>query len=433
MTALAGGAIGPLALRPAHWLLVLRVATLVALAASAALLVDYVSAHPTFCGSGGCASVRQSAFAYLPLPGLSPVPLPVVGLMGFSFLLGLSLLPTPRQRARWVTPFAFAIALGGALLLLVQLVILRELCAFCVVVDLCALCVFGASLGLRGFGWDESSREELTQTFIVDADHLMAESQRLPGVWRDDSRSYSPPNPLVAATRARPLALRPWAWAVLGFCAAAAPLLWPRVRPEAPVPPALLAFYRPGHVNVVEFADFQCPHCRELHPRLKTLLGEHQRVHFTRLHVPLPSHGFARGAARAAVCAEAQGKTEEVADVLFALPNLKADAVRAAALRAGVEAAAFDACLRSPATEQRIDRDMQLLRDAGFEGLPTTYVGAERILGAQPDEVFRDALERAARGEDQQGVPAWAFLLACLAVVSGVIYAGRVRPKRSPE
>jgi predicted DsbA family dithiol-disulfide isomerase/uncharacterized membrane protein len=412
----------------------LRIATLVALAASAALLVDYASASPTFCGSGGCATVRQSVFAYVPLPGLPALPLPVLGVISFSFLLGLSLLPTPRQRARWVTPLALAIAVGGALLLLVQILVIRQLCAFCVVVDLCALCVGGAALGLRGFGWDESSREELTKSFIVNVDHLMAESQRLPGVWRDDSRSYSPPNPLVAATRVTSIALRPWAWAVLGVLATAMPLLWPRVRPQAPLPAVILAHYVPGRVNVVEFADFQCPHCRELHLRLKSMLKEYgDRVHFTRLHVPLPMHGQARGAARAAVCAEAQGKTEEVADRLFSAPTLTPQAVRKAALEAGVEPRAFDACLKAPATEQRIDRDMAALREAGFEGLPTTYVGAVRILGAQPDEVFRDALEAAARGEGQRGLPAWAYLLGCAALFGGVVYAGRVRGKRSPE
>src|SRR5262245_1868280 len=84
MTALARSAIGGLALRPAHWLLVLRIATLVALAASAALLVDYVAVNPTFCGSGGCASVRQSGFGYVPLPGGVLLPLPVLGLMAYS-------------------------------------------------------------------------------------------------------------------------------------------------------------------------------------------------------------------------------------------------------------------------------------------------------------------------------------------------------------
>jgi predicted DsbA family dithiol-disulfide isomerase/uncharacterized membrane protein len=410
------------------------VATLVALAASAALLVDYVSASPTFCGSGGCASVRQSVFAYVPLPGLAPLPLPVLGVMSFSFLLGLSLLPTPRQRARWVTPLAIAMAVGGAVLLLIQIVVVQQLCAFCVVVDLCALCVGGAALGLRGFGWDESSREELTKSFIVNVDQLMAESQRVPGVWRDDSRSYSPPNPLVAATRVTSIALRPWAWALLGVCATAMPLLWPHVRLQAPLPPALRAFYVPGRINVLEFADFQCPHCRELHPRLKAMLKEHgDRVHFTRLHVPLPMHAQARGAARAAVCGEAQGKTEEVADRLFAAKSLTPQAVRKAALETGLEARAFDACLAAPATDLRIDRDMALLREAGFEGLPTTYVGAARILGAQPDEVFRDALDAAARGEGQRGLPGWAYLLGCVAVFGGIVYAGRVRPKRTPE
>jgi predicted DsbA family dithiol-disulfide isomerase/uncharacterized membrane protein len=416
--------------------LVLRIATLVALAASAALLVDYVAASPTFCGTGGCATVRQSGFGYVPLPGGVLLPLPVLGMMAYSTLLGLSLLPTARQRARMVPPLAFAIAFVGALLLLLQAVVIRELCAFCVVVDLCSLCVGGAALGLRGFGWDESTREELTQTFIVDPSHLMAESQRLPGVWRDDSRIYTPPNPLVSSERGvGNLRLRPWAWSLLGFLCVMAPLVWPRVRPEAPVPGPLLGYYQHGRINVVEFADFECPHCRDLHGRLKAMFGAYgDRVHFTRLHAPLPSHADARGAARGSVCAEAQGKNEPMADRLFTQRDLTPPAVRKAAAELGLDMAKFDACLADPKTDARIDADIALLESAGFEGLPTTYVGAERILGAQPDEVFRDALDAAARGEGQTGVPAWAYVGGFIALVLGIAHLGRVKPLRGrPE
>lgn len=422
-------------MRPAHWLLVLRLATLVALASSAALLVDYVSSNPTFCASGGCAEVRESGFGYVPLPGGALLPLPVVGLVAFSTLLGLSLLPTARQRARLVPPLAFAMAFIGALLLLLQVVVIRELCAFCVIVDLSALCVGGAALGLRGFGWDESTREELTQTHIIDPSHLMAESQRLPGVWRDDSRVYSPPNPLVPAARKVSLfRIRPWAWALLGLCCALAPLAWPRVRPEAPVPAEILAYYRPGRLNVVEFADFECPHCRALHARLKALLAEHgDRVNFTRLHAPLPMHPNARAAARAAVCAEKLGKGEPMADELFALPKLSSKSMRQAALDVGLDGAAFDACLLDPKAEARVAYDFSVLERTGLRGLPTTYVGAQRILGAQPDEVFRDAIEAELRGEGHRGVPAWAFVGGFFLILAGIVFLGRAKPQRTGE
>jgi hypothetical protein len=65
------------------------------------------------------------------------------------------------------------------------------------------------------------------------------------------------------------------------------------------------------------------------------------------------------------------------------------------------------------------------LRKAGLKGLPTTYVGTAEIVGAQPEEVFRDAFERAARGAERPSLPAPGFL-AFLALVAGsLVWFGR--------
>lgn len=434
MTARRGGAIRPVSLRPAHWLLLLRLAALVALATSAALMADYLAPEPTFCGAGtGCAHVRSSGYGYIELPGLPTIPMPLLGIAAFSAALGASLIPDAQRRARASIPIAGLLALGGLALIFLQVLVIGHVCAFCVVVDLCALVIGGAALGLRGDGWEESAREELTETFIIDSDQLMAESQRLRGVWREDSRVYTPPNPLIAAERHFLFRLKPWVWAALGVLAVGAPLLWPTVRQSPSVPDAIAHLYVPGKINVIEFADFQCPHCRDLHGRLTELLREYDGVHFERRHVPLPMHAGAQEAARAALCAEQQGRGEAMADHLFSAEDLSRAANRAAAERLGLELGRFDACVVDPATDARIAGDIDLLREAGFEGLPTTYVGGQRILGAERTEVFRDALDRAARGDDLLGVPGWAYVLACLAAVIALVSIGWNQLSRNPE
>lgn len=422
-------------MRPAHWLLLLRLAALVALTTSAALMADYVTADPTFCGSdSGCAHVRASGWGHLPVPGLpAEVPLPLLGIVAFSLVLGTSLVPDATRRARLTIPLAGALALSGLALIFLQLFVIGHVCIFCVVVDLCALTIGGAAMGLRGEGWEESAKEELTQTFIVDSEQLAAESQRLRGVWREDSRVYTPPNPLIPTYRGMPLRLKVWAWAGLGALAIAAPLLWPKLRPAAPVPAAIRELYEPGRINVIEFADFECPHCRDLHGRLKEVLAEYgDRVRFERRHVPLPMHPGAQGAARAALCAEAQGQGEAMADYLFTAEQLTPAGHRRAAERLNLDLERFDACVKEPATDARIASDIELLREVGFEGLPTTYIGGQRILGAERTEVFRDALETAARGEDRLGLPGWAYALLCLALAAALVHFGRVRPPTDP-
>jgi predicted DsbA family dithiol-disulfide isomerase len=196
--------------------------------------------------------------------------------------------------------------------------------------------------------------------------------------------------------------LRLFGWTSLFVAAVAAPFAWSKVKPPLPVPAVIRELYVPGKVNIVEFADFECPHCRVLHPRLKRVLAEETggRVHFVRGHVPLPSHTEARPAARAMVCAEEQGKDEALADRLVEI-ELAPGAIREAALSAGVDPAQLEACLRSKRPDARIEADTKRLKAAGMSGLPTTYVGEQRLLGGNISEAkLRDSIERAARGED---------------------------------
>jgi predicted DsbA family dithiol-disulfide isomerase len=227
--------------------------------------------------------------------------------------------------------------------------------------------------------------------------------------------------------------LQPWGWVTLCLLAVGGPLLWPKVRPLPPVPAGIRALYAPDKINVVEFADFQCGHCRDLHPRLKRVVKEYgDRVNFIRLHKPLSSHPLSRGAARAAVCAAEQGQEEAMADRLFAAKLLTRAENRKWAQQLGLDLVAFDECVVDPATDARISREASLLTGPEFLGLPTTYVQGQKLVGSRGDEAYRDALRLAAQGEGNRGIPGWAFLLLVAAVVAGVVALGRIRPLPVP-
>ncbi|HEY0467346.1 MAG TPA: thioredoxin domain-containing protein, partial [Polyangiaceae bacterium] len=222
--------------------------------------------------------------------------------------------------------------------------------------------------------------------------------------------------------------LRRGAWALLAVLAVLAPLAWPQLRPSAPVPAGVQRWYLPGKINVVEFADYECPFCRRLHPELQAVIDSYPgKVNFTRLNLPLKSHEFAQGAARAQVCAREQGKGDAMADRLFSAEDLRPASNRALAKELGVELAAYDQCISSGAADKIIETESKILLDDGLQGLPTTYVGAKTILGAQPEEVFRDAFERAARGEGEHGVPASVYWPLCLLLAGGISWVGRIR------
>ena len=62
-------------------------------------------------------------------------------------------------------------------------------------------------------------------------------------------------------------------------------------------------------VVIVEFLDYQCPFCMELHPNLNKILLEYgDDVNYIVRHLPSPSRPFARRSAIAVECAKDQGK-----------------------------------------------------------------------------------------------------------------------------
>jgi uncharacterized membrane protein/predicted DsbA family dithiol-disulfide isomerase len=373
--------------RPAHSISLVRLFTLVALAASAALFVDYTSYSPTFCTAtnSGCGAVRASGYGYL----LGMIPVPLAGLIGFGAVLVVSLLPAGGLRKRLLAPLAVGGAAIGLLLFALQALVIKRYCEYCMAADASSL---------------------LIAVFAV------LHRQAIAGTPSDQNREH----------------MARWSWAALGGLAIAAPLVWPHVRPEPPVPADIRAFYVPGKINVVEFADYECPFCRGLAPRLKQVMSAYPgRVNFVRLNLPLDRiHPQARDAARAQVCAAEQGKGEEMADALFEAKELSLKANRRIAVGMGLDMDRFDKCVADAATDKRIDQQGKLLRDAGFSGLPTTFVGADKVVGAQPDDVFRKAFEQAARGDNAQGMPGWLYLVIVGILALGLAGAGAAQERR---
>jgi protein-disulfide isomerase len=140
---------------------------------------------------------------------------------------------------------------------------------------------------------------------------------------------------------------------------------------QAPVRGAPMA-----KVSIVEFSDFECPHCGAAHPLLSRALDEFSgRVNLAFKHFPLDSHKNAAPAARAAVAAQAQGKFWEVADALFEHQrDLSAEKIRELAKGAGLDMAKFDADLSAPATQARVEADKKDGTAIGIQGTPTLFI-----------------------------------------------------------
>src|SRR5271167_1197571 len=71
-------------------------------------------------------------------------------------------------------------------------------------------------------------------------------------------------------------------------------------------------------VQVIEFADYQCPYCQKVNPDLNKLIDEYAgKVAVVYRDFPLPMHPHAEKAAEAARCAGQQGKFWAYHNLLF--------------------------------------------------------------------------------------------------------------------
>jgi predicted DsbA family dithiol-disulfide isomerase/uncharacterized membrane protein len=358
--------------------LVFRLALLVAVAVSAALLIDYYQPLPAFCDVGsGCYKVRASGYG-----SIWRVPLPLIGLLAFTSLMAISLVHNDAGR-KLTRILAVLGGCVGLVLLAVQAFVLHVFCKLCVAVDVSAIVGAVAALSMR-------SSDDLA-----------------PG-----------PSPR-------------WLWPVATAFAMVAPGLWAKFQPSPPVPPEIANLWMPGKLNVVEFADFECPFCRQLHPSMSQLLQEYSdQVHFVRLNVPLASHPDARTAARAYCCAEEQGKGEAMADALFQSKDLSPEACERLAVSLGLSPATYRECVANPATNKRIDQEYQLARSAGLAGLPTVWIGDKGFVGLQSINTLRAAFAEAAHGKPTRLPTAvlWAGFATVLAVFGAIAMRVRATP-----
>jgi hypothetical protein len=129
-------------------------------------------------------------------------------------------------------------------------------------------------------------------------------------------------------------------------------------------------------VTIVEFSDFQCPHCAAAHPDLLRVLREFDgSVRLVYRFFPLSSHTRALPAAKAAEAARLQGKFWEMHDLLFENQRALEDAdLEKYATQLGLDVPRFKQDMESEAVQKRIASDRELGMKLGIEATPSFFV-----------------------------------------------------------
>jgi protein-disulfide isomerase len=152
-------------------------------------------------------------------------------------------------------------------------------------------------------------------------------------------------------------------------------------------------------VTIVEYADYQCPFCRQF--RLgtldKILEAYPDDVKFVFKNFPLKSiHPMAYPAAEAAECAGEQGKYWEYHDKLFGDSDWQ-DQGRTAFLKyaeeLGLDVESFSRCIDTRKYKSKVDRDLNEGLKLGVRGTPTFIINGKLISGTKPFSVFKQEID----------------------------------------
>jgi len=181
-----------------------------------------------------------------------------------------------------------------------------------------------------------------------------------------------------------------------------------RLRKNEPVKillePKRLAVNSTGHpalggkdapVTIVEFTDFQCPYCKASEATLKQLRSKYgDKIRLVHMDFPLPFHAHSLDAAKAARCANEQGKFWQFHDSLFANQSkLAPDDLKATAKTLGMNSTKFDACFATTKFDAQIKTDQAAGEKLSVDGTPAFFINGRPLTGAQPLPKFEDLID----------------------------------------
>jgi len=142
-------------------------------------------------------------------------------------------------------------------------------------------------------------------------------------------------------------------------------------------------------VTVFEFADFECPHCRDAVPKIDAVLAAHpKQVRLIYKTYTLPFHVHGEPAAKAAFAAGNQGKFWEMEHLLFERQqNLEMSDLEHYAQMLKLDLPKWKSDMDSPEVAARIAHDHELGESLKLQGTPTIYING-REFESESDETL---------------------------------------------
>jgi len=150
-------------------------------------------------------------------------------------------------------------------------------------------------------------------------------------------------------------------------------------------------------VTIVEFSDFRCPYCGRFTTGAGRQIDE-QYVEQGLVRFGYQHFAFlgpeSQSAAEASECAADQGAFWAYHDLLFERQSgVNPDILSQFAAELGLDANAFNDCLDSGKYTSLVRNETAAAQALGVTGTPSFLINGRPLVGAQPFEVFQQAIE----------------------------------------
>jgi len=140
-----------------------------------------------------------------------------------------------------------------------------------------------------------------------------------------------------------------------------------------------------GDVTVVEFYDYQCPHCKEMAPIVSKLIKSDKNLRVVFKELPIFG-GNSRQAAMAALAAHDQGvdKYYKFHNALMAAPNpLTPKKIMNIAKSSGLNIDELKKDMKSSKVRDEIEANFKLAQALGIMGTPSFVLGNQKAINGK--------------------------------------------------
>jgi protein-disulfide isomerase len=136
-----------------------------------------------------------------------------------------------------------------------------------------------------------------------------------------------------------------------------------------------------GPVTLVEFSDFECPHCAILRPVLEKFAADNaSKVKLCWMSFPLSQHPNSMPAAQAALLARDKGKLWPVHDAIFEnQTRLSPEILQEILAKAGIPAAEWKKALADKTYKEQAETQRAAGSAAGVNATPTVFVNGRKL------------------------------------------------------